>query len=73
MIKFRHWNLNDLAANHFIKALLIEAFISTHGNNQCLSENFLDETIDLNNGNINNNHFSILTAGHPSNSKHRGA
>ena len=29
-------------------------------------------TIDLNDGNINNNDFSILKAGHPSNSKQRG-
>ena len=71
-IKFRHWNLNDLAAHHFIKVPLIEAFISTYSNNPCLSETFLDWMIDFNDGNINNNDYSILKASHPSNSKHRG-
>ena len=48
-IKFCHWNLNGLAAHDFIKAPLIEAFISTHDFDiLCLSETFLDSTIDLN-------------------------
>ena len=51
---------------------MIEAFISTNSNNQCLSETFLDWTTDLNDGNINNNDYSILKASDPSNSKHRG-
>ena len=52
---------------------MIEAFISTHSNILCLSETILDWTIDLNDGNINSNDYSILKAGHPSNSKDRGA
>ena len=71
-IKFSHWNLIDLAAYHFIKVRLIEAFISTHSNVLYLSETFLDSTIDLNDENINNNDCSILKASHPSDSKHRG-
>ena len=69
-IKFYHWNLNGLAANDFIKVPLIEAFVTTHNFNVlCLSETFLDSTIDLNNGNINIDGYSILRADHPSNNK----
>ena len=47
-IKFCHWNLNGLAAHDFIKVPLIEAFISIHNVDiLCLSETFLDSTIDL--------------------------
>ena len=47
-IKFCQWNLNGLAAPDFIKVPLIEAFISTHNvDTLCLSETFLDSTIDL--------------------------
>ena len=62
-----------LAAQDFNKVPLIEAFISSHNFNiLCLSETFLDLTLDLNNGNININGYSILKADHPSNSKQGG-
>ena len=59
-IKFRCWNLNDLAAHDFVKVPSIEMFICTHNNILCLSENFLHSTIDLNDGNINITGYSIL-------------
>ena len=72
-IKFCHWNLNGLAAHDFIKVPLIEAFISTHSFDiLCLSETFLDSTIDLNDENINIDGYSILRADHPSNHKRGG-
>ena len=72
-IKFCHWNLNGLAAHDFIKAPLIEAFISTHDFDiLCLSETFLDSTIDLNDENTNIDGYSILRADHPSNNKRAG-
>ena len=72
-IKFCHWNLNGLAAHDFIKVPLIEAFVSTHNFDiLCLSETFLDSTIDLNDGNINIDGYSILRADHPSNNKRGG-
>ena len=72
-IKFYKWNLNGLAAHDFIKVNLIEAFVSTHSFNiLCLPESFLDSTIDLNDGNINLNGYSILRADNPSNNKCRG-
>ena len=72
-IKFFHWNLNGLAAHDFIKVPLIEAFISIHNFAiLCLSETFSDLTIDLNDGNINIDGYSIFRADHPSNNKHGG-
>ena len=62
-IKFCRWNLNGLAAHDFIKVPLIEAFISTHNLDiLCLSETFLDSTIDLNDENTNIDGYSILRA-----------
>ena len=47
-IKFCQWNLNGLVAPDFIKVPLIEAFISTQNVDiLCLSETFLDATINL--------------------------
>ena len=72
-IKFCHWNLNGLAAHDFTKVPLIEAFISTHNFDiLCLSETFVDSTIDLNDENINIDGYSILRADHPSNNKREG-
>ena len=66
--KFCHWNLNGLAARDFIKVPLTEACISTHDfDNLCLSETFLDSTIDLNDEKINIDGYSILRAYHLSN------
>ena len=72
-IKFCHWNLNGLAAHDFIKLPLIEPFITTHNFDiLCLSETFLDLTIDLNDENINIDGYFILRADHPSNNKQGG-
>ena len=52
---------------------MIEAFISTHNFDiLCLSEIFLDSTIDLNDENINIDGNSILRADHPSNNNIHG-
>ena len=73
VIKFCHWNLNGLAANDFLKASLIEAFITTHNFDIiCLSETFLDSTVSQHDENIMINGYSLLRADHPSNSKRGG-
>ena len=72
-IKFCYWNLNGLGTHDFIKVPLTEAFLSTHNFDiLCLSETFLDSTIDLNNENINIDGYSILRADHPINNKRGG-
>ena len=59
-IKFCHWNLNGLAADDFVKMLLIEAFITTHKFDiLCLSETFLDSSIDISDTRINTNGYSL--------------
>ena len=72
-IKFCHWNLNGLAAHDFVKMPLLEAFIKTHNFDIiCLSETFLDSSIDINDTRININGYSLLRADHPSNTKRGG-
>ena len=72
-IKFCHWNLNGLAAHDFVKMPLIEAFIKTHNFDIiCLSETFLDSSIDISDTRININGYSLLRADHPNNTKRGG-
>ena len=72
-IKFCHWNLNGLAAHDFVEIRLIEAFITTHNFDIiCLSETFLDSSIDISDTRININGYSLLRADHPSNTKRGG-
>ena len=72
-VKFSHWNLNGLAAHDFIKLPLTEAFISTHNFDiLCLTETFLNSTIDLNDWNINIDGYFILRADHSSNNRRGG-
>ena len=67
-IKFCHWNLNGLAAHDFVKMPLIEAFIKTRNFDIiCLSETFLDSSIDISDIRININGYSFLRADHPNN------
>ena len=72
-IKFCQWNLNGLAVDEFAKMPLIEAFITTQNFDIiCLSEIFLDSSIDISDTRININDYSLLRADHPSNTKHGG-
>ena len=71
-IKFCHWNLNGLAAHHFIKVPLVEAFITSNNFDLvCLSETFLDSTIPNNDINIQISRYSLLRADHPNDIKRR--
>ena len=73
LIKFCLWTLSSLAEHDFVEISLIEAIVSTHNCNiLCLSETFLDRTIDLSGKNINANGYFISIADHPSNRKRVG-
>ena len=73
LIKFCCWNLNGLATHNFAKMPLIEAFITTHNLDIiCLSETFLDSSIDVSDTRMNINGYSFLTADHLSNTKRAG-
>ena len=70
-LKFRHWNLNCLAAHNFITIPSLEAFITIRNYDTVfLSETFLDSTIAHDDTNLNINGYSMLRSDYPSNSKH---
>ena len=72
-IKFCQWDLNGLGAHDFLKMPLIEAFITTHNFDIiCLSETFLDSSLDISDTTININGYSLLRAVHLSNTKRGG-
>ena len=72
-IKFCHWNLNGLAAHDFVEMSSIETFIRTHNfDSLCLSETFLDSSVDISDTRININGYPLLRAEHPSNTKRGG-
>ena len=67
-IRFRHWNLNGMAAHDFVKVPFIEAFIIAHNFDiVCLSETFLDSSVPDHDENININGYSLLRVDHPNN------
>ena len=60
-IKLFHWNLNGIALHDFVKMPLIAAFIRAHSFNVlCLSETFLDSSIDISDIRKNINGYSLL-------------
>lgn len=69
-INFFHWSLNGLAAHDFVKMPLLKAFITAQNSDFiCLSETFLDSSIDISDTRLNLNGYSLLGADHPSNIK----
>ena len=67
-ISFRHWNLNGLAAHNFSKLSLLQAiYVSNNYGLICLSETFLDPSIDSSNERITIKGYNLLPADHPSN------
>ena len=73
IIKFCHWNLNGLAVHDFVKMPVIDNATQQHNFDIiCLSENFLDSSIDISDTRLNINGYSLLRAGHPNNTKRGG-
>ena len=69
-ISFRHWNLNGLAAHIFSKVSLLQAIsVSKKYDLICLSETFLDQSIDSLDERITIEGYNLLRADHPSNKK----
>ena len=65
-----HWNLNGLAAHNFSKVSLLQAIsVSKNYNLICLSETFLDLSIDSSDERITIEGYNLLRADHPSNKK----
>ena len=72
-LKFCHWNLNGLTAHDSIKISLLQAYI-IHNNYDiiCLSETFLNSSIQFIDDRISVDGHNLIGADHPSDSKRGG-
>ena len=72
-LKFYHWNLNGLTAHDSIKISLLQAYIIQNNYDIiCLSETFLNSSIQINDDRISIDGYSLIRADHPSDSKREG-
>ena len=69
-LKFCHWNLNGITAHDSIKVSLLQAYITQHNYDIiCLSETFLDSSIQSDDEKIKIDGYTLIRADHPSDSK----
>ena len=69
-ISFCHWNLNGLAAHNSNEVSLLQAIsVSKKYDLICLSETFLDPSIDSSDERTTIEAYNLLRADHPSNKK----
>ena len=67
---FYHWNLNGLTAHDSIKISLFQAYILQHNYDIiCLSEAFLNSSIESNDNSISIDGYNLIISDHPSDSK----
>ena len=72
-LKFSHLNLNGFTAHNSIKISLLQAYIIQNNYGIiCLSETFLNSSIQTNDDRISIGGYSLIQAGHPSDSKRGG-
>ena len=72
-LTFCHWNLNDLTAHDSIKISLLQVYILQHNYDIiCLSEAFLNSSIESNDDRISIDGYNLTTSGDPSDSKISG-
>ena len=72
-LKFYHWNLNGLTAHDSIKISLLQAYIIQNNYDIiCLSETFLNSSIQTNDDRISIDEYKLIRADHPSDSKRGG-
>ena len=72
-LTFCYWNLNGLKAHNSIKILLLQAYITQHNYDIiCLSETFLNSSIETNDSRISIDGYNLIRADHPSDSKRGG-
>ena len=72
-LKFCHWNLNGITAHDSIKVSLLQAYITQHNYDIiCLSETFLDSSIQSDDEKIKIDGYTLIRADHPSDSKKNG-
>ena len=70
---FCHWNLNGVAAHKFIKVSLLQGY-STERNFDiiCLSETFLNSSLDSSDGWLKIEGYNLIRSDHLSSSKKEG-
>ena len=69
-ISFCHWNLNGLATHNFSKVSLLQAIsLSKNYDLICLSETFLDPSIDSSDERTTIEGYNLMRADYPSNKK----
>ena len=70
---FYHWKLNGLTAHDNIKISLLQAYATQHiCDTMCLSETFLDSSIQNDDGGVKIDGYNLIKSDHPSDSKKGG-
>ena len=70
---FCHWNLNGLTAHDSIKISLLQAYVTQHNYDIiCLSETFLNSSIDSSDTRILIDRYNLMRSDHSSDSKRGG-
>ena len=68
-----HWNLNSITAHGYAKVSLLKVYITVHKMDIiCLSETYLDSTIQSDNNNLEIPGHNLVRSDHPSNNKRSG-
>ena len=72
-LTFCHWNLNGIAAHDFIKISLLQGYITNRNFDIiCLSETFLNSTIDSEDNRLKIEGYNLIRSDDPSGSKKGG-
>ena len=72
-LQFCHWNLNGITAHHSIKISLLQAYITQRNYDIiCLSETFLNSSIQSDDDKIKIDGYNLIRSDHPSDSKRGG-
>ena len=68
-----HWNLNGVAAHEFIKVSLLQGYITERNFDViCLSETFLNSSLDCEDDRLKTEEHNLIRSDHPSGSKKGG-
>ena len=72
-LNFFHWNLNGLTAHDNIKILMLQAYVTQYNCDIiCISETFLNSSIQNNDDRIKIDGYNLIRSDHPSDSKKGG-
>ena len=67
---FCYWNLNSIAGHELIKVSLLQGYITEHNFDIiCLSETFLNSSLDSDDDRSKTEGYNLIRSDHPSGSK----